>query len=67
MTLQEFINSVEDLTDKALVQKFRLFLEECEQLCDDPDILREEIQNGLLDKFGDIESNDVFGTEGMDL
>lgn len=67
MTLTDFLNELDNLTDEAMVSKFLKALEEMRRLTDDPDMLRQALNEGMLDGARNAESDDTFGTEGMRL
>lgn len=63
MTLSEFTSSYEDLTDAALLKKWKSLLAVLEKLSADE--VKHLIQEGALDTMEYEEDNDFFGTEGM--
>lgn len=68
MTLNEFVTNIGDLTDNAVLEKFSKLMKDIEnRFQNDPETLRSYIEDGLLDSFLDFESNDFFGTEGLNL
>lgn len=67
MTLTDFLNELDNLTDEAMVSKFLKALEEMRRLTDDPDMLRQALNEGMLDGVIHAEADDTFGTEGMRL
>lgn len=67
MTLTDFLNELDNFTDEAMVSKFLKALEEMRRLTDDPDMLRQALNEGMLDGVMNAEGDDTFGTEGMRL
>lgn len=68
MTIQEFVDEYEKFTQEAKTNKFKAILETVlNTVKDDPGQLDYFIEDGILNGFIDIEMNDGFGTEGMDV
>lgn len=67
MTLDDLVSNAADLTDEALVRKFKSDLKEIEKIADDPTSLREALSSGVMDGFIEMEAEDCFGSEWMQL
>ena len=66
MMIQEFQKNIEDMTEEAIKKKWNSLLSELKDL--DPVTVKElMVDYFILDGLISAESDDMFGTEGMNL
>lgn len=65
MTLNDFIQEHDDLTDAAVERKWKEFCSILSNL--HVETIRSFLDDDVLGAFAEVESMDGFGTEGMDL
>ena len=65
MTFREFLDNAEDFKDHRVIDGLKeAFLQYLET---DIDLIREDIARGNFEFISDLEADDAFGTEGMNI
>lgn len=65
MTFREFIDNVENFKDQAVIDKLKEALLVYLEI--DVDQFRQDIYGGNFEFIADLEADDAFGTEGMNI